>query len=134
MKKPQNPSESLASPSPTEGHGGTPENRPLSTIWREIRSALTPILLAVGVTGSAIIYINHQLADIREDIQKDISEVHTIVNKNSLNIAIVKTEVKALRRDIERVEKIAKSTRQPEEVKPTNGKRSPEKRNIRPPV
>ena len=95
-----------------ESGGKEPKNRRLLPFItdRDLKVAGAAILLAIG----AMIYLNDQFAEVnnRMDTQfskvdDQIKEVAATVNENSSDLAVVKSEIMGLRRDVERLKEQA---------------------------
>lgn len=90
-------SEQSSSNSPSSGASSSPEPESGSFITRrDIGLMLGAVAIVITVAGA--------LYSVLEDIRSDIGEVRTAVHANAQDLAVVQTEIKGLRRDIERVE------------------------------
>lgn len=98
-----NPEGTGASPPSRDETGGTKEDRRNPITWRDVTMIGSAIFLTLGV----MTYLDKQLNQIRTDIGTDIDSVRTVVNENARDLAVVRTEITALRRDMARVEKQA---------------------------
>ena len=123
-----NAQESRSSP-PSSSASGGPEPEPESGSFitrREIGLIVGAVALALTVTG--------YLHSVLEGIRADIGEVRTAVHGNAQGLAVVQTEIKALRRDIERVEDLARNANQDAEAQTTSGTRTIRRRGARSPI
>ena len=96
MRPPTDPG---ASPPSGDEVGGTRNNRKGPITGRDVAMVVGAVILAFSVAA----YLNSELKEIR----KDISSVRTAVHENARELAVVKSEISALRRDVERLEKQA---------------------------
>ena len=125
MKFPVTQNESPPSP---EESGGTPEARIIT--GRDVTIGIAAVIL----TGSVMVYLHTELDRIRTELSADINEVQTTVQENARGLAVVQTEIKALRRDIERVEDLAKNPDQDADAQTTSGPRTIRRRGTRSPI
>ena len=114
----RHPGSSASPPSP-EGPGGTSETRKGLVTGRDVTIGLGAVVLVLSVAG----YLDGRL-----------NEIQTIVHENARDLAVVQTEIKALRRDIERVEDLAKNAEQSAEAQTTSGTRTIRRRGARSPI
>lgn len=74
-----------------------------------------------------IIEIQKNIDDVKDNVeivQENVSEVQKVVINNSRDIAVVKNEIKSLRRDIDRIENQAGIDNQTEKFQNSSGERS----------
>ena len=116
------------SPPSSEESGGTPEARIIT--GRDVAIGIAAVIL----TGSVMVYLHTELDRIRTELSADINEVQTTVQENARGLAVVQTEIKALRRDIERVEDLAKNPDQDADAQTTSGPRTIRRRGTRSPI
>ena len=105
-------------PSPDET-GGAPESHKGLVTVRDV----TMVVIAVGLAFGVAAYLDTPL-----------NQIETAVHDNSRGLAVVQTEITALRRDIERVEDLSENTDRNAEMRPTSRSRSFRSKQSRPPI
>lgn len=119
MNRLQSQAGASASPPSPESPGGTPEARKGLVTGRDVAIGVGAVVLV----SSAAVYLDERLSQIQE-----------AVHENARGLAVVQTEIKALRRDIERVEDLARNAEQGAEVQTTSGRRDVRRQGPRSPI
>ena len=112
-------------PSPDETGGAGKSFKGLITA-RDVTMVTVAVALAFGVA----VYLHTELDRIRSELSADINEVQTTVQENARDLAVVQTEITALRRDIERLENQAAAA----DVRPTRNPHNVRGRHSRSPI